>query len=102
MTMIAILSIATVVNFISIQWKIKKGDGANAAVDVLVFGVMAYLFFGTLGGMIIAVVASAFFSLWLLIVPFKMPEMKGFDMKGFGIDMDAINAAVNDPNHKKI
>ena len=80
--MIGVLAGATVINFISIQWKIKKGDGMNAAVDVFVFGLMLWMFMGTLGGMIIAVSASAFFSVWLLIVPFKF----GFKMPDLGLD----------------
>ena len=80
--MLGVVAVSLVLNFVSIQYKISKGEGVNASVDIFVFFVMAYMFMGTMSGVAIASVASALFSIYLLIVPFKW----GFKMPDLGLE----------------
>jgi len=64
-----IIAIALVFNFIILKVKLENGNYLNAVVDGLVFIVIAAIMGGTLGGMVIAAIASAIFSLYLMYYP---------------------------------
>ena len=75
MEFILIAGLATFINFAVIYVKFNKEMYANAILDVAVFATIAWLFSGTLGGMSIGMIASALFSMLLLIVPPKFEGM---------------------------
>ena len=59
-------------NIIIIVIKFKAEQYANGFLDIGVFAILAGLLSGTLGGMVIATISSAIFSLYLLISPVKL------------------------------
>ena len=59
-------------NFIIIVIKFKQEQYANGLLDVLVFAILAMILGGTLGGMIIATISSAIFSLYLMVSPVRL------------------------------
>jgi len=69
MVEIIIIAIALVFNFIILKVKMENGNYLNAVIDALVFIVIAVIMGGTLGGMVIAAVASAIFSIYLMYYP---------------------------------
>jgi len=69
MVELTIIAIALVFNFIVLKIKMENGNYLNAVVDALVFIVIAAIMGGTLGGMVIAAVASAIFSIYLMYYP---------------------------------
>jgi len=68
-----VIGIATAFNFIIIKWKLEHKRFADAGLDIFIILVLSVIFSGTLGGMIVAMVASAFVSLYLLVSPPKLP-----------------------------
>ena len=75
-----IIGIATAFNFMIIKWKLEKHRFADAVVDVAVLLIVGFIFGGTLGGMTIAMVASAIVSLYLLWSPPVLPDyLRKFD-----------------------
>jgi hypothetical protein len=71
-----IMGIATAFNFGILKWKFEHNRMADLVFDVAVLLALSYLFAGTMGGMIISMVASAVVSLYLLISP---PKFSLFD-----------------------
>jgi len=55
-----VIGIATAFNFIIIKWKLEHKRFADAGLDIFIILVLSVIFSGTLGGMIVAMVASAF------------------------------------------
>ena len=66
-----IISVAVFLNFGLLKWKADKERYADLAVDIATLAALTYLFGGTMGGMIIALVAGAMMSIFLLISPPK-------------------------------
>lgn len=64
-----IIGIATAFNVLIIKVKIMRGRYEDTAIDVGSFLLLAALFHGTMGGMIIATIASAIISITLLFSP---------------------------------
>lgn len=63
------LGIATAFNFIVLKLKIESGRYSDVILDIFAIVVLMLIFGGTLGGMIISMVASAIISLYLLVYP---------------------------------
>jgi hypothetical protein len=66
-----IISVAVFLNFGLLKWKADNERWTDIAVDVTVLGALTFLFGGTMGGMVIALVAGALMSIYLLISPPK-------------------------------
>lgn len=66
-----LLGIAMGFNVIIIVIKFKSRQYANAVLDIGVFIMLAAILGGTLGGMVIATISSAIFSLYLLVSPVR-------------------------------
>lgn len=66
-----LIAIATFSNFALLKWKADKERYADLTIDIVTLGALTYLFGGTMGGMIIALVAGAMMSIFLLISPPK-------------------------------
>ncbi len=66
---IIIAGISTAFNFIIIFWKFSHGRTLDAIFDFSTFVAISWMFAGTMGGMAIGMVASAFISLYLLVSP---------------------------------
>jgi hypothetical protein len=66
-----IIGIATAFNFIVIKWKLEHKRYEDATFDILIIFLLSVIFGGTLGGMIVAMVASAIISLYFLVSPPK-------------------------------
>lgn len=71
-----IIAVATFFNFIILKWKFEHERYADLVFDVATLVVISWLFAGTLGGMIVGMIASALISLYLLVFPPKF--MKDF------------------------
>lgn len=71
MLMYLIMGLAAAFNILVIKWKIEHSRYADSALDGAVLLVFAFVFGGTLGGMVIATVGSAIVSLYLLAFPPK-------------------------------
>ncbi|MFA7029981.1 MAG: hypothetical protein WC179_06910 [Candidatus Cloacimonadaceae bacterium] len=70
-TLIVIMAIATMFNFIILKWKLEKERYADFVFDILCLIAISWLFAGTLGGMVIAMTSSALISLYLIAFPPK-------------------------------
>lgn len=70
-----IIGIATAFNFLILKWKFEHDRYADAFLDILTLTVLSFLFSGSYGGLVVATVASAIISLYLLAVPPKMPAL---------------------------
>ena len=64
-----LIGIATAFNVMILKWKLDRGRSEDPVVDVTVLVALSWLFGGTLGGLIIAMVASAIISLYLIVSP---------------------------------
>jgi|SaaInl8_200m_RNA_FD_contig_81_127101_length_10369_multi_3_in_0_out_0_14 hypothetical protein len=61
-------------NIIVIVIKFKSGQFANAVLDIGVFALLTVILGGTLGGMVIATISSAIFSIYLFLSPVKLRD----------------------------
>jgi len=75
---ILIAGLATAFNFIIIFWKFEHGRTLDGIFDLLTFVAISVMFAGTMEGMSIGMVASAFISAYLLVKPPKLSS-KAFD-----------------------
>jgi hypothetical protein len=66
-----IIAVATFFNFIILKWKFEHERYADLAFDVATLVAISWLFSGSLGGMIIGMIASALISLYLIVFPPK-------------------------------
>ncbi len=71
-----LISVAVFANFGLLKWKADKERWSDVLIDVAVLAALTFMFGGTMGGMIIALVAGAMMSLYLLISP---PKFLQFD-----------------------
>lgn len=63
------MGVATFFNFIILLWKFNRQRYSDLAFDVATLVIISWLFSGTLGGMIVAMIASALISLYLIAFP---------------------------------
>lgn len=68
---VLIAGLATAFNFIIIFWKFEHGRTLDSVFDLLTFVAISVMFAGTMEGMSIGMIASAFISTYLLIKPPK-------------------------------
>lgn len=68
---ILIMGLATFFNFMILKWKFEHRRYADLALDVATLAIISYLFSGSMTGMAIGMIASAFMSFYLLIFPPK-------------------------------
>lgn len=66
-----LLGIAMGFNVIIVVVKFKAKQYANGFLDIGVFTILTLILGSTLGGMVIATISSAIFSLYLLISPVR-------------------------------
>jgi hypothetical protein len=64
-------SIATTFNIIIIYYKFTHEKIMSAVIDIAVLVILSWLFMGTVSGLSIGMIASFFFSVYLLIQPPK-------------------------------
>lgn len=67
-----IIGIATAFNLIVLKWKFEKKRYEDMLLDVMALGALSWMFGGTLGGMIVAMIASAIISFYLFLYPPKL------------------------------
>ena len=79
------MSIAGFINFVMLKTKLDQKRYADFSLDFLVMVVLAFLFFGTLSGMAIALTTSSLFSIWLYFYPPAF--MSGFDLEQLTKDL---------------
>lgn len=68
---VLLAGLATAFNFIIIFWKFEHGRTLDGIFDLLTFIAISVMFAGTMEGMSIGMIASAFISAYLLIKPPK-------------------------------
>lgn len=68
---LAVISIAVFLNFFLVKWKLDTKRYADAVFDIFVLATLAYLFNGSMGGMVIAMCGGALISIALIIFPPK-------------------------------
>ena len=66
-----LIGIATAFNFLIIKWKIEKKRYEDAGLDFIILVILSMLFSGSLGGMVIATIASAIVSIMFMVSPPK-------------------------------
>ena len=67
-----VMALATAFNIMVIKWKFEHQRVADAILDATLLGVLATIFGGSLGGMMIATASSALISLYLLWSPLRI------------------------------
>ena len=76
-----LIAIVTSFNFLIIKWKLEHKRYEDAALDTAILVILSSLFGGSMGGMIIAVIASFIVSIYFLASPprfLKSVETEGF------------------------
>lgn len=75
-----LIGVAAAFNMLVIKWKLEAGRTADAILDVACLVTLSAIFGGTMGGMIIATIASATTSiaLWLSPPTFHIQFMSDF------------------------
>ena len=71
-----LIAIVTSFNFLIIKWKVEKKRYEDAALDAAILVILSSFFGGTMGGMIIAVIASFIVSIYFLASPPKFLSSK--------------------------
>ena len=66
---ILLFGIATAGNVAVLKWKLEKERYSDAIVDAVILVSFAWLFSGTISGLAVATIASAFISIYLLFSP---------------------------------
>ncbi len=69
-----IIGIATAFNCLVIKHKFEKQRWADGTLDAALLVVLSILFMGSFGGLVVATIASAIISVYLYLVPPKLPE----------------------------
>lgn len=70
-----IIGIAVAFNFLIIKTKFERKRYSDAILDLFLLTVISFLFAGSFGGLVVATVASAIISLYLLAFPPKFPSL---------------------------
>ena len=64
-----LIGVAAAFNFLVVKWKIEHSRFADAGLDVIILIILSFIFGGTMGGMIVATIASFIVSFALLASP---------------------------------
>jgi hypothetical protein len=70
-----VIGVAVAFNFLIIKVKFERKRYADGLLDVTLLTIISFLFAGSFGGLVVATVASALISLYLLIFPPKLPSI---------------------------
>jgi hypothetical protein len=65
----------TAFNFLILKWKFERGRYGDLLFDIVTLALLGWMFKGTMGGMIIAMVASLMVSLYLIAFPPKLTKL---------------------------
>lgn len=63
------MGIALFWNIVVIYWKITKGQNTNAMIDAIVLAFVLWIFSGSFAALAMGTIASALFSMFLIIKP---------------------------------
>jgi len=66
-----ITAFAVFLNFGLLKWKLDAERYSDLFIDLVVLGSLTYMFGGTMGGIVIGLVAGAMMSVYLLFFPPK-------------------------------
>lgn len=66
-----LMAIATVFNFIILRLKYARERYEDLSIDVIVLVTLTWMFGGTMSGMVVAMIASMFMSIYLWFFPPK-------------------------------
>jgi len=86
-SMLLIAGFATFFNFLVLKWKFTNNRVADGALDASTLAIILYVTSGSMSGMVIGMIASSLFSVYLLWSPLKLDFMdetndyKEFDFK---------------------
>lgn len=69
-----IIGFAVFFNFMVIKYKFEKKRYADATLDLILLSTISFLFAGSFGGLVVATVASALISIYLIFFPPKLPS----------------------------
>lgn len=72
--LIMFMAIALAFNLIIIKYKFEKGRNLDATLDTLSLLALAYVFSGSTQSLMVATIASAIISLYLLVFPPKFSQ----------------------------
>ena len=89
-----IIGVVSAINLIVIIHKFKKGRVEDGIFDSVLFVVLASMFAGSYGGMVVAMIASLMISIYLLASP---PKFFAAFMKSAGVK-EAIEKLKQPPN----
>ena len=70
-----IIGIATAFNFLILKWKFEHARYMDALLDLGTLAILSFLFSGSYAGLVVATVASAVISLYLLAFPPKITSI---------------------------
>jgi hypothetical protein len=73
-----IIGLVTAANFLILKVKAEQNRWADLIFDISVLFLLSYLFFGTLGGLTIAMVSSFTVSVYLYFYPPKIKKIFSF------------------------
>lgn len=76
-----VIGIVSAINMIIIKIKFEKKRYEDATFDLFLMGVLVVLFSGSYAGMVVAMVASMFISLYLLASPPKFTKKFNINIK---------------------
>lgn len=76
-----LIALATSFNFLIIKWKVEKARYEDAAFDGVILFILASMFGGSMGGMVVATLASFFVSIYFLFSPPRF--LRSVDSKDF-------------------
>lgn len=69
-----LIGITVFFNIAIIMWKFERNRYADASLDTALLVLVALLFSGSYGALVVGTVASALVSLYLLVSPPKLPD----------------------------
>ena len=85
-SIIAIAGFAVFFNFMILKWKFENNRVADGILDLAVLGLITWSFSGSMTGLIIGMIGSMLFSLYLLWSPFNLENIDyNDDLKEEGV-----------------
>ena len=76
-TMILIGGFSVFFNLMIVKWKFSNNRTADGVLDLTALGLVTWAFSGTMTGMVIGMLGSMLFSLYLLWSPFNLDFIMG-------------------------
>lgn len=69
-----LIGIATAFNLIIIKVKYELKRYSDATLDFVILAILSFIFGNSFGGLVVATITSAIFSIYLLLYPPKLPQ----------------------------